>query len=190
MSFTASPNGPRGLSPVKAQGGTPARSNIYQILGTYATKLYRGQPVLLDSNGQITALVDEDSIVAGVFDGVEYVAADGDIEFSPFWPAPGSVKAGTTVKARVYDGADEQFLIKSDLDLTQDDVGKYFQFDTAAGTGGNDDTGNSTLSLDSATANAAATSRTVVLRSISEKPGSVQEAIVQFVNPRFAGPVA
>lgn len=190
MSFTAQPNGPRGLTPLKAQSGTPARSNTYQILGTYAVKLYSGQPVALDANGQIVALTDEDTIVAGVFDGVEYVDAQGDIKFSPYWPAPGAIATGSTVKARVYDNADELFLIKSDLDLTQDDVGKYFQFDTAAGTGGDDTTGKSNLSLDSVTANAAATSRQVVLRGISDRPGSVQDAIVQFVNPRFAGPIA
>jgi hypothetical protein len=88
MSFTAQPNGPRGFTPVRAQSGMLNRANEYQILGTYGTKLYRGQAVTLFTDGYVRALAAANDFVLGVFDGCEYVEVNGDIKFSPYWPAP------------------------------------------------------------------------------------------------------
>lgn len=189
MSFSPNPNGPRGLSPVKAASGTPTRSNTYQIAGNGADVIYSGQPVKLDSNGQIVVLAAAGDSVVGVFDGCEYVDSAGDIKFSPYWPAPGSVAVGTTVKARVYDNPDEQFLIKADADLSQNDIGAYFDFTVVAGTGGDATTGKSSLELDVASKNASPAGKQVVLRSISVREGGSQLAVVQFVDPAFAAQI-
>ena len=183
MSFTASANGPRGLSPRKATTGVAARTNTYPILGTYATKLYSGQPVVLSAAGNVEALVAGGlGVVLGVFEGVEYEATNGDVIFSPYWPAPGAVRTGTTPKARVTDNPDELYLIKADADMDTGDVGLYFLFDTVAGTGGDDSTGRSGLSLGNAPVALAA--GTVQLRQVDES--DPQSVVVQFIRPAFA----
>jgi hypothetical protein len=193
MSFTPNANGPRGFDVVKGRDGTPNRSRDARIAGASATKMYVGQPVGIDTNGQLIVLADDANPVAGVFDGCEYVEANGDIKFSPYWPAPGAVKAGTVVKARIYD-ATGLFLIKANAELTQDDVGAYFALDTTVGTGGSDVTGRSSVSLDVATKNAAATGLLVQLVEISPREEGGDEvgslAIVQFIRPQFAADVA
>jgi len=190
MSFTAQPNGPRGFSPVRSQSGTPNRANEYQILGTYATKLYSGQVVALGTNGYVEALAASDNLVLGVLDGVEYIDINGDTRFSPYWPAPGAVATGSVVKARVLDNADELFLIKATADITQAQVGDYADLDQAEGTGGDDVTGKSTVSLDQGNTDATIqATNVVVIREISKREGSLQEAIVQFIRPRNAGQI-
>jgi hypothetical protein len=190
MSFTAQPNGPRGLSPVKAQSGTPTRSNTYQVAGNGSDKFYSGQPLKLDTNGQLVILSGAGDTVVGVADGVEYVDVNGDIKFGPVWPAPGSVFTGTVVKVRVYDGADELFNIFANADLELNDIGASFDFDTVAGTGGDDSTGKSSLSLDVSSKNASPAGKQVILRAISDRPGDARSAIVQFVDPQFAAQLA
>lgn len=187
MSFTAQPNGPRGFTPVRAQSGVGNRANEYQIAGVYGVKLYSGQAVTLFTDGFVRALNAADDAVLGVFDGCEYVDINGDIRFSPFWPAPGAVATGSVVKARVFDNADELFLIKSSADVTQAQVGEYADLDQAVGTGGDDTTGKSSVSLDQANTDATIqTSNIVLIREVSKRAGSLQEIIVQFIRPRNA----
>lgn len=188
MSFSQNPNGPRGFAPVRAASGTPARSNEYEIDGTYATKLYSGQVVTLFTDGKVRALAAAADVVLGVLDGVEYIDVNGDTRFSPYWPAPGAVKTGTKVKARVFDNPDEQFLIKATANLTQAQVGEFADLSPALGTGGDDTTGKSTASLDQANTDAAIqATNVVVINEISKRDGTVQLAIVQFARPKKAG---
>lgn len=189
MSFTPNANGPRGFDVAKGRDGTPQRSVDARIAGASATKMYVGQPVAIDTNGQLIVLADDANPVAGVFDGCQYEAENGDVVFSPYWPAPGAVKTGTTVKARIYP-ATGLFLIKADAALAQSNVGQFFALDTTVGTGGSDFTGRSSVSLDVATANAAATGLLVQLLEISPREEGGDEvgslAVVQFIRPQFA----
>lgn len=194
MSFTPNANGPRGFDIAKAKNGTPHRSIDARIAGTYGTKLYSGQPVAVDTNGQLIALADDANPVFGVFNGCEYVDTNGDIRFSPYWPAPGAVKAGSVVKARVYDANDALFLIHSDEVLDQSDVGKYFALTVTVGTGGDDVTGRSSAQLDGSTVNAAATGLLVQVVEVSPREEGGNEtgslAVVQFIRPQFGADVA
>ena len=189
MSFTPNANGPRGFDVAKAKNGTPNRSLDARIAGNSATKIYTGQPVGIDTNGQLIVLADDANKVAGVFDGVEYVDINGDIRFQSFWPAPGAVATGSTVKARIYDANDALFLINADAELTQDDVTAYFALTVTVGTGGSDITGRSNAQLDVATKNASATGLLVQLVEISPREEGGNEsgtlALVQFVRPAF-----
>ncbi len=194
MSFTPNANGPRGFDVAKGRNGTPNRSIDARILGTYATKIYTGQPVGIDpATGQLIVLADDANKVAGVFDGVEYVDINGDIKFQNFWPAPGAVKVGTVVKARIYDATDALFLIHADAELTQDDVTNFFALTVTVGTGGSDVTGRSSAQLDVGSKNAAATGLLLQLVEISPREEGGDEvgtlALVQFIRPEFGAAI-
>ena len=192
MSFTANANGPRGFDVAKAKNGTPQRSMDARIEGGYAASIYSGQPVGL-SGGYLIVLADDANKVAGVFDGVEYVAADGSVVFSPYWPASTAVKSGTVPKARIYDANDNLFLIHSDEVLDVTDIGKFFALTTTVGTGGSTLTGRSSAELDASTVNAAATGLLVQVVEISprEEGGDINGslAVVQFVRPQFGAAI-
>lgn len=194
MSFTPNANGPRGFDVAKAKNGTPQRSVDARIAGTYANKIYSGQPVGIDANGELIILADDANPVFGVFDGCEYVDVNGDIKFSPYWPAPGAVATGSVVKARVYDANDALFLIHSNAVLDQTDVGEYFALTTTVGTGGDDTTGRSSAQLNAASGNAAATGLLVQVVQVSPREEGGSEsgslAVVQFIRPAFGADVA
>lgn len=188
MSFTPNANGPRGFDVAKARNGTPQRSVTKRILGTYGTKLYVGQPVT-EVAGYLQVLAAATTEVAGVFDGCEYVATNGDIVFSPYWPAPGAVATGTVPKARIYE-ADGLFLIQSNTTITQADVGKFA--DLVALVGGDDTTGRSAIQLDGANIDATIQATSVVqIVEVSPReeggdgaPGTL--CVVQFVRRQFS----
>lgn len=185
MSFTQQPNGPRGFSVARASRGTPNRSVEYHIADEYGTSIYRGAPVSLHTDGTIIVPADVDARILGVFDGCEYVDTEGNVKFSSYWPASTSVKSGTVVKARVYEAQGELFLIRSDEDLVQADVGEYFAL--TALSGGSDVTGNSSIALDGSTNGVSVVDKTVVLRDIPNlDDGNARLALVQFIRPTFA----
>lgn len=194
MSFTPNANGPRGFDVAKGRDGTPHRMIDARILGTYGTKIYSGQPVTLAADGTIQVLSAANDPVLGVFNGVEYVEVNGDIKFSPYWPAPGAVKTGTSPKARIY-SAEGLFLIHSSASLAQAKVGEFA--DLIAFVGGDDVTGRATaIQLDAVNTDAAVqTTNVVQIVEVSPReeggdgaPGSL--AVVQFIRPQLAANVA
>lgn len=188
MSFTANANGPRGFDVAQAKNGTASRSIDARLAGGGSDKFYVGQPLKLVA-GLLVKLADDANAVAGVFDGCEYVAVNGDVIFSNYWPAPGAVKSGTVVKARIYDVNDNVFLINSDEVLQQLDVGLYFALTTTVGTGGSDVTGRSTAQLDGSSGNASASGLLVQVLQVSPREeGGTEEgvlALVQFIRPQL-----
>lgn len=184
MAFAQQPNGPRGLSPYRASNGIPQRAVEYEILGTYGTKIYSGSPVALAANGTVVVPADVDTRILGIFDGCEYDDPQGNVIFSPFWPAPGAVKAGSTVKCRVYEAQGVLFGVYADADLAQSQVGEYFTL--TALSGGSDVTGKSDIALDAASNGTSVVDKTVVLRQIAAFDGAPRTAIVQFIRPEYA----
>jgi len=194
MSFNPNPNGPRGFDVAKGRDGTPQRSVMARILGTYATKIYAGQPVTQSADGNITVLAAANDPVAGVFDGCEYVEVSGEIRFSPYWPAPGAIKAGSVVKARIYP-ATGLFLVKANAAVTQAQVGEFA--DLTNFVGGSDITGRADqIQLDQGNTDATlqATNAVQILEVSPREeggegaPGSL--AVVQFIRPQYAADVA
>ena len=179
MAFTLSNNGARGFQPYRASNGTPMRASEYKILGTYGTKIYRGAPVILNTDGTIIVAADVDSTILVVFDGCEYVDTQGNVVVSPYWPAPGAVKTGTVPKARVFEAQGQQFLVTSDEALVQADVGEFFTLTAFAG--GSDVTGQSSIQLDGSTNGTSVVDKAVVLREIADINGATDQAIVQFI---------
>jgi len=190
--FSAITNGPRGLVPVKAASGLPQRSNQYQTLSTGSDNFFTGQPMKIDDTGLIVKLAAAGDTILGVFSGVEYVRTNGDVIFLPYWDKPGAVQTGSQVRCTVYDDPDGIFQIFADADLTVDEVSGFFDFDTAAGTGGSTVTGQSSISLDVSSENASPSGKSVILRQFDVqkgRPGDLRTALVQFVDPEFAAQI-
>lgn len=88
------------------------RATAYTIAAAYATAIPKNSPVILNTNGTITAGVAASDII-GVFAGVEYIDANGKPAVRPDWPVNGVVGA-TGIRAWVYDDHNIEFLVQAD----------------------------------------------------------------------------
>lgn len=130
MSATSNPFGMR---PAYSRAGVADLPRLYTIAGGYGTAIYRGMPVILNTNGTVVAGTAAADIL-GVFWGCEYVDATGKPNVSPFWPAAQAVLAGTTPKAWVYDDVLTVYEIQADGSIPQTAIGDQADF-TNVGTG-------------------------------------------------------
>ncbi len=106
-------NAPNGLIPVKKLDGSAwtGATNSYQIANTYATALFRGDPVTRLADGTIGVGV-AGSAVLGVFWGVKYTDSTGTVKFMNYWPGNPGVLTGSTVEALVIDDPDTVFSVQ------------------------------------------------------------------------------
>lgn len=141
---------PNGLTPVRHLSGGTIRANVYSIAADYATKIHSGSLVSRTGTGRNIALSDADGPAVGVFAGCKYVDVTGEVQFRPYWPAPGAVATGTTVEAYVFDDPQIVFEIQADGAFAEADVGQTA--DVVVGTG-SDSTGRSATELNSADIN-------------------------------------
>ena len=98
MSATAAPFG---LTPVYHPSGLD-RANMYTILPTYSSAIFKGDPVLLNANGTVNVGAAGTALL-GVFAGCEYVDSTGKPTLSNFYPASQSVQSGSEIRCYVYD---------------------------------------------------------------------------------------
>ena len=126
-----------------------ARGTPYQIASGYATSIFKNQPVILNTNGTITAGTPAADLL-GVFAGVEYVDANGRPQASDFWTA-GTV--ATQVRAYVYDEPNTVYEVQADGPVLQTAVGD--QADVTNVTVGSTSNGLSGATLSSALVGAA-----------------------------------
>ncbi len=96
MSATASPYG---LQPVYHPSGLD-RAAAYTINPTYNTAIYKGDPVILNTNGTVTVGTAAAALL-GVFMGCEYVDATGKPTVSNYYPASQAVQTGSVITAWV-----------------------------------------------------------------------------------------
>lgn len=130
MSATSNPFGMR---PAYDKGNDAGYPSKWQIASGYGTTIYRGMPVILNTNGTITAGTAAADIL-GVFWGCEYIDANGKPNESAYWPASTTVLAGTTVTAYVYDQVSTVFEIQADGSVAQTAIGDQTDF-TNVGSG-------------------------------------------------------
>jgi hypothetical protein len=90
-----------GLVPVYHPSGLD-RANMYTINPTYNTAIFKGDPVILNSNGTVTVGAAASALM-GVFAGCEYVDSTGKPTLSNFYPASQSVQSGSEIRCYVYD---------------------------------------------------------------------------------------
>jgi hypothetical protein len=89
------------------------RAKFYPIVSGYAANIYKGDPVLLGSGGNLGAVTigATSGDLVGVFAGVEYVDVTGRPVVSNFWPT-GLV--ATQIRAYVWDDPDTVFEAQTD----------------------------------------------------------------------------
>jgi hypothetical protein len=156
---------PNGLTPVRHLSGGTIRASVYSIAAAYATKIHSGSLVSRTGTGRNVQLCDTDGPAVGVFAGCEYVDVNGDVQFRPYWPAPGAVATGTTVKAFVFDDPQIVFEVQADEDVVEADIGQTA--DVVVGTG-SDSTGRSATELDSSDING--TDGLLSILGLSDRP--------------------
>lgn len=94
-------NAPFGFRPLRHMSGGLIRAEEYTIASAYGTSIYSGDAVVAVSDGTIAASAAGNRIL-GIFGGCQYVASDGSIVFSAYWPASTATQSGSTIKALVY----------------------------------------------------------------------------------------
>lgn len=142
-------------------GGTPQRLGSYEIENGLAENIFSGDPVVLTGTGRriVLATAGNANLIVGIFAGVRFTDARGDVIFEPNWLS-GTVGTGLqrgedNPEALVYDDPRSEFIVQvsSASGLAEVDVGLLANF--VAGTG-NQFTGRSAYELDQTTLNASA----------------------------------
>lgn len=145
----ANTNAPFGFRPNNhTSGGIPARTNAYVIADQYNTDIFFGDLVRSDTTtGGLTierAAADATDTILGVFQGCQYVAANGDVVWTNRWTA--NTDATGTITAFVMDDPNVE-LVAQITTVAATDV--YAGFDFNVGTG-NASTGVSGAYIDEA----------------------------------------
>jgi hypothetical protein len=138
MSATSAPFGMR---PAYHPSGLD-RASAYTIGTGYASAIYKGSPVILNTDGTLNIGTTNADII-GVFDGVEYTDSTGKPTKSNFWPAS---TTATAIAAWVWDNPVTIFDIQSDGTLAATSVGDQADFV-------NPNTGSTSTGLSTATIN-------------------------------------
>lgn len=160
MSATAAPFG---LRPVYHPSGQ-IRAAEYTIAAAYTTTIFKGDPVILNTNGTVTRSAAGDTL-HGVFVGCEYTDSTGKPNYSNFWPGTASC---TDIKAYVIIDAETVFEIQATSALTQAIIGDEMNISTYAA--GSTSTGLSIVSADPASAAGAAASAQLRVLAVAPYP--------------------
>tara|TARA_R110000796_G_scaffold166362_1_gene283295 strand:- start:112 stop:687 length:576 start_codon:yes stop_codon:yes gene_type:complete len=105
----ANQDAPFGLRPVKSSLSSQ-RQNRYRIASGYDTSIFQGDLVTVATNGTITRVAPgATALCLGVFNGCEYVDANGDVKFSNHWPAEAT---GTNIFANIIDDPSATFEVQ------------------------------------------------------------------------------
>lgn len=143
-------NAPNGFVPQRHGRGGLIRSGMnYAIAAGLANSLFRGDLVYETATSKQIDVAVAAHRVLGVFSGCQYINAQGEVKFSPYYPASVPVLANTTLQAWVYDDPDIVFAAQVSAGFAVTDVGALA--DVTVATAGNAFTGASGQQLDSTT---------------------------------------
>ena len=152
---------PFGLTPTRhAAGGTPQRLGEYEIASGLASDIFSGDPVVIQGSGRTIdlAVAGNANLITGIFAGVQYTDANGEVQFRPRWPtgtvATGPIRGQTNPICFVYDDPRQEFVVQvsAAAGLVVADVGLMANFVAGSGSAF---TGRSAFLLDQTTLNAA-----------------------------------
>jgi hypothetical protein len=184
---------PFGFTPTRhGAGGTPQRLGSYEIENGLGSDIFSGDPVVLLGSGRTidVATAGNANLITGIFAGVRYTDANGDVIFKPNWVS-GTVGTGLqrgedNPEALVYDDPNQEFIIQvsESAGLVVADVGQLANFVAGAG---NAFTGRSGYELDQTTLNVSARQcRILGLARIPENDyGEFAKARVQIYNHSY-----
>ena len=175
-----------GLIPVKNADGSPysgARNSYLMDPSGISENIGFGSLVMLNSDGFVSRATGTGDDAAsnnfggngigalGVFVGVEYVNAQGQLVFDQHYPTGTAAPSGTEIRAYVVDDPGVTFQVQADGAVTQTDLGHNTDFAAAqhATTSINTSTGKSTMQVDADTATATKGFKIV---GFSDRPGS------------------
>lgn len=144
MSATSAPFGFR---PVFHPTGN-TRGKPFTIASGYGTTIYKNMPVILNTNGTITAGTAAADIL-GTLVGVEYTDSTGKPTYSNYWPAS---TVATNITAYVNDDPDTVYEVQADGSIAQTAIGD--QADISNATNGSTSTGLSSCTLSATLAGA------------------------------------
>jgi hypothetical protein len=178
-------NAPQGLVPVKKLDGSAwtGATNPYQITSTYATALFRGDPVTILSDGTLGVGV-AGSACLGAFWGVKFIDSTGRVRFENYWPGNPGVLTGSSVEALVIDDPNTVFTIQetsgtgtagTPLALADRGLNANFLY-----TAGSTATGQSAVSLNNATEADTATLNLKILQ-LDPTPGNAVGAFANWL---------
>lgn len=137
----ANPNAPFGFKVWNhGTGGTANRVNEYSLVAAYGTALYTGDALTLAADGTVARAAAGEAIL-GIFDGVEYVLADGTVKIEDYWPASQVTKSGVPIRVKVLDDPQTIYYAQSAGSMTLADIGQFC--DVSTGTAGSALTGRS-----------------------------------------------
>ena len=152
MSTTSAPFGVR---PVFNEAGV-TRPKVYKncIASGYATSIYQGEPVYMDTSVPQIQAVNANSSPAystaaclGIFAGVEYVDATGKPCVSNHWLAGTTLLSGSELTVYIMDdqGGTQEFSVQADGTVAATGIGAMYNFNNI--TSGSTVTGLSTCTL-------------------------------------------
>lgn len=141
---------PVGLQPAFSPFGTIRPGPQNQIQSGYATNIFQGYPVTIDANGFVTAAA-AGSRAAGIFQGVEYVDAEGRPRYANRWLANTTLFSNTIARAYVTFDFSYGLLyqIQANATLTLAAIGQQYDWEALAG---NTITGLASMGLNVASA--------------------------------------
>jgi len=159
----SSTNAPFGLRPAFHPSGLDrAQALANGIASGYATDILKGQPVKLNSSGNIVVAAAGDAC-QGAFAGVEWTDTTGRRRVSNYWPASTAYQTGSCV-AYFYNDPNIVYEIQADGSLAQTSVGDMA--DLSNTTAGSTTTGLSQCTL-STTLVGAGNSAQMLIRDIA-----------------------
>jgi hypothetical protein len=159
-------NAPFGLRPAFHPSGLDrAQALAGGIASGYNTDILKGQPVKLDSNGNIV-VADPGDAFQGAFAGVEFTDTTGRRRVSNYWPANTAYQTGSCV-AYFYNDPNIVYEIQAQGSLQQSSIGDMA--DLSNTTAGSTTTGLSQCTL-STTLVGAGNSAQMLIRDLAPYP--------------------
>jgi len=122
------------------------RAKKYAIASGYATALFKGQMVTLNTNGTVTTAAGAADFL-GILAGVEFIDATGKPNLQPNWPAAQVTQGAANAVAWVYDDIDTVYEVQANGSVALTAIGD--QADVVNVSSGNAATGLSTSGLNS-----------------------------------------
>lgn len=158
----SSTSGYFGMIPAYHNGGGTIRPEQFQITDAYASTIYQGSPISISSNGKIQILSSSSLPLIGCFDGCEYTDVNGQPHVSNRWPASTATATGSTIVAWCYRDPQIIYSIQGNGPISQSGVGNQAGFNSSST--GNNTTGMSTATIDTALLSGTATGQLRVIR--------------------------